>query len=71
MPIVESLMTALVQKYGKVEAENVYYAMEASGKGPFAKGAKYHSLHLAFAEKHGLPPTSDVHRRTPTRRKKR
>ena len=60
MPIVESLMHALTAKYGKVEGENVYYAMEASAKGPFAKGAKYHDLHLAFAEKHALAPIDET-----------
>lgn len=77
MPIVQSLMNALTAKYGQVEGENVYYAMEASAKGPFAKGAKYHDLHLAFAEKHGLEPIGEPAprrttpvpgRRTPQRR---
>jgi hypothetical protein len=56
VPIVEKLMNALTAKYGAIEGENVYYSMEASAKGPFAKGARYHDLHLAFAEKHGLEP---------------
>lgn len=56
MPIVESLMRELVAKYGKEKGERVYYAMEASGKGPFAKGAKYGKLHEDFAAKHGVRP---------------
>jgi hypothetical protein len=56
MPVVESLMTSLTARYGLVEGENVYYAMEASGRGPFAKGRKYHDLHLTWAEESGVPP---------------
>lgn len=58
MPIVRSLMDKLVKEYGKERGERVYYAMEASGKGPFAKGAKHHDLHESFAAKHGLPALS-------------
>lgn len=69
MPIVQALMDSLVARYGKAKGENVYYAMEAEGKGPFATGAKHHDLHLAFVKKHGLPSAaSPAPRRTPTRR---
>lgn len=67
MPVVESLMKSLTSKYGVVEGENVYYAMEASARGPFAKGRKYHDLHLAFAERHGLPPISEPAKVAPLR----
>jgi len=58
MPIVRSLMDALTGRYGLVEGENVYYSLEASGRGPFAKGAKYHALHLKWAEETGVPPAT-------------
>lgn len=58
MPIVRSLMDALTGRYGLVEGENVYYSLEASGRGPFAKGRKYHDLHLKWAEASGVPPAS-------------
>lgn len=56
MPVVKKLMDNLTAQYGKGKGERIYYAMEAEGKGPFAPGAKHHDLHLAFAEKHGVPP---------------
>jgi hypothetical protein len=56
MPIVQSLMDKLIATYGEGRATSVYYAMEAEGSGPFARGAKYHDLHVAFADKHHLAP---------------
>jgi hypothetical protein len=56
MPVVQKLMDNLVARYGKERGESVYYAMEGSGKGPFAPGGKHHDLHLAFAKKHGIEP---------------
>lgn len=58
MPIIQKLMDNLQRQYGASEGERVYYAMEASAQGPFAKGNEYHSYHVAWAEKHGLPPIS-------------
>lgn len=55
MPIVQALMDKLKAQYGDKEGERVYYAMEASGKGPFAAGAKHRDLHEAFVAKHNLP----------------
>ena len=56
MPIVQKLMDSLVAKYGKEKGKQVYYSMEATGKGPFASGAKHHDLHLEFAKKNGVQP---------------
>jgi len=55
MPIVQSLMDKLVAQYGAEKGKQVYYAMEAEGKGPFAPGAKHRDKHEAFVEKHNLP----------------
>ena len=54
MPIVESLMRELQAKYGAEKGKRIYYAMEAEGKGPFARGAKHRDLHERFVEKHHL-----------------
>lgn len=67
MPVVESLMASLTDKYGKVKGERVYYAMEASGKGPFAKGNKHHDKHVKFAKDRGLEPI-ERKKKTPRRR---
>lgn len=56
MPVVKSLMSALRGRYGAKKGERVYYAMEAEGKGPFAKGNKHHDLHVAYAQKLGAAP---------------
>jgi hypothetical protein len=56
MPVVQALMDKLVAQYGKDKGERVYYAMEASARGPFAKGAKHHADHEAFAAKAGVAP---------------
>lgn len=56
MPIVKSLMKSLKDRYGDARGEQIYYAMEASGKGPFAPGAKYAHLHEEWAAKHGVKP---------------
>lgn len=56
MPVVQSLMDKLVERYGKGTGERVYYSMEATGKGPFAPGGKYRQLHEDWATKHGLAP---------------
>lgn len=58
MPIVQSLMDKLERTYGKEQAQRVYYSMEATGKGPFAKGAKHHALHVEWAAKNGVPAAS-------------
>jgi len=72
MPIVESLMLSLVRRYGKEKGQRIYYAMEAEGSGPFAKGAKHHDLHVAFAAKHGLSPNTAIrHKKKPRSHKKR
>jgi hypothetical protein len=70
MPIVESLMDNLVKRYGQARGEQVYYAMEASGEGPFAPGGKYRDLHEAFVARHGLPGGvgRPVHPKRPKRR---
>lgn len=57
MPVVKSLMDSLKARYGD-EAERVYYAMEAEGKGPFAPGAKYRGLHEDWAKKNGVRPSA-------------
>lgn len=67
MPVIKSLMASLRKRYGATKAEKIYYGMEAEGKGPFAKGNKYHDLHVAYAEKLGLKP---IERKKPTRSKK-
>jgi hypothetical protein len=56
MPIVQHLMDSLVERYGQEKGRHVYYAMEAEGTGPFALGAKYHSLHEQFAKRAGVAP---------------
>ncbi len=56
MPVIKSLMTSLRSRYGARKADRVYHAMEAEGSGPFAKGNKYHDLHVAYAEKLGVKP---------------
>lgn len=58
MPIVKALMDNLVKQHGEAEGKRIYYAMESEGKGPFAKGAKHHDLHEAFAAKHHLTPNA-------------
>jgi hypothetical protein len=40
MPIVQTLMDKLTKTYGPEKGKEVYYAMEASGKGPFAPGGQ-------------------------------
>lgn len=57
MPVVKSLMDSLVDRYGPVKGKQVYYAMEAEGKGPFAPGGKYRHLHEKFASKNGIVPS--------------
>lgn len=60
MPIVQSLMDNLQKRYGEAEGRNVYYAMEAQGKGPFAPGGKYRHLHEAWAKKNKVRPSSAI-----------
>jgi hypothetical protein len=67
MPVVQGLMSALQERYGAERGKRVYYAMEASGKGPFAKGNKHHDKHVAFAAKHGVTP---IERKKKTPRRK-
>ena len=71
MPIVQSLMDKLTKTYGPEKGKEMYYAMEASGKGPFAPGAKYRNLHEAFAAKHGVTPVGKAKRKAPASSKKR
>ena len=71
MPIVQSLMDNLVRQYGKERGRSVYFAMEAEGKGPFAKGGKYHALHESFAKRNGVTPLSGSKRKTKTKTKRR
>jgi hypothetical protein len=70
VPIVESLMKSLVERYGKRRGEDIYYAMEAEGKGPFAPGAKHRDMHEAFAAKHGLEPQGKKKPRSAAKRKR-
>ncbi len=56
MPVNEHLMESLVNTYGEERAKSIYYAMEASGAGPFGNGNKLFGDHLTFASKHGLSP---------------
>lgn len=56
MPIVEKLMNNLTARYGPEKGRNVYYAMEAEGKGPFAPGAKHRALHEDFAARNKVTP---------------
>ncbi|RKX65235.1 MAG: hypothetical protein DRP42_05065 [Tenericutes bacterium] len=74
MPVVKALMGSLRKKYGVKTGERVYYAMEAEGKGPFAKGNKHHDLHVAYATKLGQKPIErkrkkqkQAKRKTPSR----
>lgn len=67
MPVVESLMASLQERYGAERGKRVYYSMEASGKGPFAKGNKHHDKHVAFARDRGLDPI-ERKKKTPRRR---
>ncbi len=60
MPVARSLMEQLQRRYGPEEGKRVYYSMEATGKGPFAPGAKYRGLHEAWAEKNGVRPSSAI-----------
>lgn len=71
MPIVESLMNSLVARYGRKQGEATYYAMEASGRGPFGPKGKYHALHQQFAAKHNLPAIERPGKRKGPRRRKR
>lgn len=59
MPVVQSLMDNLVRQYGAAKGRSVYYAMEAEGSGPFAKGGKHHDLHVAFTQRNHVPPIGD------------
>lgn len=63
MPLVESLMQKLVKTYGDARAKDVYYALEASGKGPFAPGAKHRKLHEDWAAKNGVQPVGKAKKR--------
>ena len=64
MPIVKALMDSLRTRYGAKKAERIYHAMEAEGKGPFAKGNKYHSHHVEIARAAGVKPIERT-RKTP------
>lgn len=66
----QSLLNKLTKTYGIDEGNKVYAAMLGSGMGPFAKGAKHHADHLAFAEQNGIAP-SDGKRKAPAPRGKR
>ncbi len=69
MPVVQSLMSNLVARYGKKRGEDIYYAMEAEGKGPFGPKGKYHGLHQSFAHKAGVPAIEKPRKKkAPTRK---
>lgn len=70
MPIVKDLMDSLVAKYGTERGQSVYYAMEASGKGPFSAGGKYRHLHEQWAERNGVQPVGAVATKKPAPSKK-
>lgn len=71
MPVVQKLLDALQDRYGRAEGERVYYSMEAEGKGPFAPGGKYRHLHEAFAQRNGIAPSHATRskKKAPKRRK--
>lgn len=69
MPVVQTLMDALVARYGETQGKAAYYAMEGEGKGPFGPRGKYHALHQAFAAKHGLPAIESPGKRKPPARR--
>lgn len=72
MPIVESLMRALRRRYGNAKGDRVYHAMEATAKGPFSEGSKYHELHRDWARRHGVKPLrKETPPRHPARGRKR
>lgn len=71
MPVVKALMDNLVKQYGEAEGKQAYYAMEASGKGPFAPGAKHRDLHEAWAKKNGVPPSEAIRSKKPAAHKAR
>lgn len=68
MPIVQTVMDALTKRYGADEGQRVYYAMEAEGKGPFGPNGKYHDLHVAFAQKHGVAPLKGKKKPRPSKK---
>ena len=70
MPIIESLMAKLVEQYGKERGRQVYYAMEAEGKGPFGVGGKHHDLHKQFAERNNVEPITTPNKKKPRPRPK-
>lgn len=61
------LMTSLIQRYGRERGREVYDSMKGEASGPFAPGAKYHQLHVDFANRNGIPPITKKKPR-PTRR---
>jgi hypothetical protein len=52
MPVDPKLMASLCKQYGAKAGKSVYYAMENSGRGPFAKGKELNAAHVAFVRKH-------------------
>jgi hypothetical protein len=48
-------MDALHQRYGYGRGDVVYFGLMAEAKGPFGPKGKYHSEHLDFAERMGVP----------------
>lgn len=69
MPIVRSLLDSLIARYGERKGEEVYFSMEASGRGPFAPGGKYHDQHVAWATRNGVRPVGTKKPRTSAKRK--
>lgn len=57
MPKNETLMRALIERYGEGKAEQVYYGMAGEGKGPFGPRGKYRREHEAIAKLAGGEPT--------------
>lgn len=39
--VAKSMYRAMVERYGRVDGERIYFAMQAEQKGPFGPGAKY------------------------------
>lgn len=64
--IAGGLMTSLIKRYGRERGQEVYHSMRGEASGPFAPGAKYHQLHVDFANRNGIPPITKKPR--PTRR---
>lgn len=65
MPENKTLYNALVQRYGRKRGEDVYWGMVGEAKGPFEPGGKYHSEHVAWAKREGVPPITAADTKKP------